>query len=142
MSDARQSELGSIFADHPSGRGGKGADLEVDVTLGRAALRTGQPIEIDVARALPDRDGVLRERVPSPHDNGWTIALSLPADVSSGVILRLRGQGARTDAGVGDLYVRVTVDESMPLVAVKGPGFPWLLAGLGAGAATALSFCL
>ena len=134
------SELGSIFDDHPRSAGG--ADLEAEVTVGRASLRAGAPVRAEVPRALPDRDGLVRERVRSPHDEGWTIALSLPVDVSSGVVLRLRGQGARTDSGVGDLYLRVLVDESMPLVKVAGPDFPWLLAGAGVGAAAALSFCL
>lgn len=46
-------------------------------------------------------------RIPTPY--GQRIKITIPAGTQPGEKLRLRGQGVKTDAGTGDLYVEVHV---------------------------------
>ena len=57
------SQLGSVFDElGPAG----GADLFATVDVQRAAVAAGQPVDVRVPYRLPDRDGVVRDRV-HPH---------------------------------------------------------------------------
>ena len=124
------STLGSVYDElGPAG----GADLFVTVDVPRAAVAVGQPVDVRVPYRLPDRDGVVRERVASPHDAPGCVRLGVPPGTSEGTTLRLRRQGARGDAGVGDLYITIRLVDGA-LVPVGGrPGVvPTWVVGAGA----------
>jgi molecular chaperone DnaJ len=124
------SQLGSVFDElGPAG----GADLFATVDVPRAAVAAGQPMDVRVPYRLPDRDGVVRDRVASPHDAPGCVRVSVPAGTPDGTTLRLRRQGARGDTGVGDLYVTIRlVDGALVVVGGRPAAIPTWVIGAGA----------
>jgi hypothetical protein len=103
---------------------GGGIDLRAEVRVAPFQLGNAAAVIVALADALPDDADHLHTRVASPHDRPGTIALGLPAELQDGTTLRLRGQGARDreDGPVGDLYLRVILDETATALSPRASG--------------------
>jgi hypothetical protein len=106
--DCTVSQLGSIFDGLPTGGDApRGLDLRAEIRLPRAHLGRG-PVTIRLPAELPTLGGGLALRTPGPGEAADQVTLNLPRGTPDGVTLRLRGQGARAQAGPpGDLLLKV-----------------------------------
>ena len=104
------SQLGSIF--EPETAGPRGRDLRAEVRVPAWACGHEDGHSVEVPDQLPAPGGYAR-RVRSGLDTGDAVHLRLPAGFPDGGTLRLRGQGAASEAGdgrPGDLLLTIHLD--------------------------------
>lgn len=102
---------GQQFSGDFSDLFGNGGDIFSSLFGGRRGPRKGQDIQTEVSISF--RDALFGKEVDlrltgqgnAPH----TITVRIPAGVSDGAKVRVKGRGAPGEAGPGDLYVLVNV---------------------------------
>jgi len=102
---------GQQFSGDFSDLFGNGGDIFSQLFGGRRGPRKGQDIQTEVSISF--RDALFGKEVDlrlagqgnAPH----TITVRIPAGVSDGAKVRVKGRGAPGEAGPGDLYVLVNV---------------------------------
>lgn len=90
--------------------GGQAGDLLVTVTVGGHPLyrRDGLDVEMDIP--LNIAEAALGTKVSIPLPLGGSVELAIPAGVSSGKRLRVKGQGCNvSDTKVGDFYAVISI---------------------------------
>ena len=102
---------GQQFSGDFSDLFGNGGDIFSSLFGGRRGPRKGQDIQTEVSISFRDAlfgrevDLRLSGQGNAPH----TITVRIPAGVSDGAKVRVKGRGAPGEAGPGDLYVLVNV---------------------------------
>ena len=95
------------FSDLFSG----GGDIFSQLFTGRRGPRKGQDIETEIAISF--RDALFGKevdlRLSGQSNSGSTITVRIPAGVSDGSKVRVKGRGGPGEAGPGDLFVLVNV---------------------------------
>ena len=94
----------------PGMLGGQAGDLIVTISVGGHPLyqRTGLDVEMDVD--LNIAEAALGTKVTLPLPLGGTVDMSIPAGVSSGSRLRVKGKGCVTSDGKkGDFYAAIHI---------------------------------
>jgi hypothetical protein len=100
-------QLGNILA--PALEGPRGPDLRHTVRVPTAALGREGGVWVEVPVRL-EHQGARVPRRCSTHDRRGRVQLHLPATLTSGATIRLRGQGGLHEGGAaGDLYLTVEV---------------------------------
>ena len=94
----------------PGMMGGAAGDLIVTVSVGGHPLyqRNGLDVEMDVDLNIAEASLGVKVTLPLPL--GGSIDMSIPAGVSSGSRLRVKGKGCETSSGkTGDLYAVIHI---------------------------------
>ena len=94
----------------PSPNGGANGDLILLIKVSEHPFfrRTGRNLELSLPVSIGE--AVLGAKIDIPTPSG-TVALSIPANSSSGRRLRLKGQGVKQrDGSAGDLFVVLQID--------------------------------
>ena len=95
----------------PGFHGGQAGDLLVTVTVGAHPLyrRDGLDVEMDVP--LNIAEAALGTKISIPLPLGGSVELAIPAGVSSGKRLRIKGQGCKvSETKTGDFYAVISID--------------------------------
>jgi hypothetical protein len=106
-------QLGSIYEQGDEAVP-RGQDLHHHVQVPAQAVGHAPGCRVRVPMELPG-GGLRHQRVPAPGEDGEEICLQLPAGMSDGTVLRLRGQGAaapEAEGQPGDLLITVQVRSS------------------------------
>lgn len=127
--------LGNIFdaagQGEPDRHAPRGPDFRVEVEIQRSALGVAAGVDVPVPQQRTI-DGKTVRRNTTPGDPPGVVRLNLPADFKDGAVLRLRGQGGRSEGGrAGDLLLTVRVVDD------RASGGLWWVALLGAALAGA-----
>jgi DnaJ-class molecular chaperone len=94
------------------GHGAPPGDLLIELTErphSRFRRRPEAPADIDVDLPVPFEIAILGGKTEVPTLEGTNVTLTVPPGSSSGRRLRLRGKGAATPKGRGDLHAVVSV---------------------------------
>ncbi len=99
----------------PGSMGGEAGDVLVTVDVGAHPWyrRNGLDIELDVP--VNAAEAALGTSVTLPLPLGGTVDMAIPAGVSSGQRLRVRGKGVATDERVGDFHAVIQIVGSAEL---------------------------
>ncbi|MEN9516957.1 MAG: hypothetical protein RLZZ159_823 [Actinomycetota bacterium] len=102
---------GQQFSGDFSDLFGNGGDIFSSLFGGRRGPRKGQDIQTEVSISF--RDALFGKevdlRLSGQGNAAHTITVRIPAGVSDGAKVRVKGRGAPGEAGPGDLYVLVNV---------------------------------
>jgi len=102
---------GKQFSGDFSDLFGGGGDIFSQIFTGRRGPRKGQDIETEIAISF--RDALFGKemdlKLSSANMGAGSITIRIPAGVSDGSKVRIKGRGAPGEAGPGDLYVLVNV---------------------------------
>jgi DnaJ-class molecular chaperone len=90
--------------------GGQAGDLLVQVTVGGHPLYQRRGLDVDMDVDLNITEASLGTKVTLPLPLGGSVDLSIPAGVSSGTRLRVKGKGCiASDDKVGDFYAVIHI---------------------------------
>ena len=104
--------------------GGQPGDLLVTVTVGAHPLYKRDGLDVEMEVPLNIAEAALGAKISIPLPLGGSVELAIPAGVSSGKRLRVKGQGCKvSDTKVGDFYAVISIvapealnDESKVLI--------------------------
>ncbi len=90
--------------------GGQSGDLLVTVTVGAHPLYRRDNLDIEMDVPLNIAEAALGTKVSIPLPLGGSVELAIPAGVSSGKRLRVKGQGCKlSETKVGDFYAVISI---------------------------------
>ena len=97
----------------PGGKGAPAGDLLIELrerAHSRFRRRSAGSADIEVDIRVPVDVAILGGKVEIPTLEGSTVTLTIPSGTSSGKELRLRGKGAATTEGRGDLFAKTQLE--------------------------------
>ena len=89
------------------GRGGRGGRADAGSTFEPEDFGVGADVQAEMSVSLPDAATGSTQRLHLP--NGKNVDVKIPAGITNGQHIRLKGQGMAGQAGPGDLLITVTI---------------------------------
>jgi DnaJ-class molecular chaperone len=89
------------------GRGGRGGRAGAGSTFEPEDFGVGADVQAEMSVSLPDAATGSTQRLHLP--NGKNVDVKIPAGITNGQQIRLKGQGMAGQAGPGDLLITVTI---------------------------------
>ncbi|MDR9396367.1 DnaJ C-terminal domain-containing protein [Pontimonas sp.] len=93
----------------PSPDGGKAGDVIITVGIPKHAVFSREEQHLRVVVPVTFKEASLGDTIEVPTLSGETVKVKVPPGTQSGQVMRVRGRGVTSSAGIGDLLVEIRV---------------------------------